>query len=380
MRRLLFVFLWVVVILFVVQVIYFIFFSVRAPRYNEGQPLNTVAISTPVRHASALCQDHSGYVWVGTDGEGIYYFDIEKNESQPISTPHELEEASVRSLAVDRQSRLWVGTSCHGLFVKNGEEWKHYDFGTRIFTIRVVPNGDVFVATENCLTVYSPTSDIWKDIEIHPTDQNPTDLWQVADVTFDAKGNLFVGTTCHGIVRLNRDDSGNYIVSKLISAKRRFGPGSTPNVSPVPLDPCGEGLPSNQINTILTSSDGTIWAGTTAGLAWSRNGGETWFFIRGRNYGDKIRGLLAGTPYKWKEISRVRFGELLPEDDIPLLIEDTNGILWIGTKSLGCVAIKPDAFYRETLPNSDDSGTATSEVFGNNISLPPTFIYGREIP
>jgi sugar lactone lactonase YvrE len=358
MRRLLFVFLWVAVILFVVQIIYFIFFSVRAPRYNEGQPLNTVTISTPVRHASALCQDNSGYVWVGTDGEGIYYFDIEKNESQPISTPHELEEASIRSLVIDRQNRLWVGTSCNGLFVKNGEDWKHYDFGTRIFTIRVAPNGDIFVATENGLTVYSPESDTWNDIEIHPADQNPNDIWQVADVTFDANGNLFAGTTCHGIVRLNCDDSGNYIVSKFISAKRRFGPGSAPNVSPVPLDSCGEGLPSNQINTIVTSSEGTIWAGTAAGLTWSRDNGETWFFLRGRDYGDKIRGLLAGTPYQWKEISRVRFGELLPEDDIPLLIEDTNGILWIGTKSLGSVAIKPDAFYREALPKSGNPETA----------------------
>ncbi|MDR2706325.1 MAG: hypothetical protein LBC02_11160 [Planctomycetaceae bacterium] len=375
MRRILFTFLWIVVIVFVIQIIYFVFFSVRAPRYNEGQPLNSVAVGAHIHNISALCYNERN-VWIGTEKFGIYQYDIAVKESHPISVPKELKAEKIRCLAIDRQNRLWVGTFCHGLFVKNGEDWKHYDFGTRIFTIRVAPNGDVFVATENCLTAYSPESDTWNDIEIHPAEQNPNDLWQVADVTFDAKGNLFAGTICHGIVRLNRDDSGNYIVSKLISAKRRFGPGSAPNVSPVPLDPCGEGLPSNQINTILTSSDGTIWAGTTAGLAWSRDSGETWFFLRGRNYGDKIRGLLAGTPYKWKEISRIRFGELLPEDDIPLLIEDANGILWIGTKSLGCVAIKPDAFYRETLPKSDDSETATA--FLEEMSKDTTRFYGTK--
>jgi sugar lactone lactonase YvrE len=376
MRRLLFIVLLIAAIIFITQIIYFVFFRVRVIRYNEGQPLHSVSVAAHIHNVSALHHDGNNNVWIGTEKHGIYRFDVTKKESQPVSVPKELQTASVRSLVVDHQNRLWVGTSCHGLFIKNGEEWQHYDFGTRIFTIRVAPNGDVFVATENCLTVYSPELDTWGDIEIHPSDHNPNNSWQVADVTFDAKGNLFAGTICHGIVRLNRDDSGNYIVSKLISAKRRFGPGSTPNVSPVPLDPCGEGLPSNQINTILTSSDGTIWAGTTAGLTWSRDGGETWFFIRGRNYGDKIRGLLAGTPYKWKEISRVRFGELLPEDDIPLLIEDTNGILWIGTKSLGCVAIKPAAFYRETLLKSDDSETVTA--FLEEMSKNSTRFYGTK--
>ncbi|MDR2757606.1 MAG: hypothetical protein LBC20_18100 [Planctomycetaceae bacterium] len=376
MRRLLFIVLLIAVILFITQIIYFVFFRVRTERYNEGQPLNSSSVAVHIHNISALHHDGVNTVWIGTDKHGIYCFDVTTKESQPISVPNELKTASVRSLVVDHQNRLWVGTSCHGLFVKNGNDWKHYDFGTRIFTIRVAPNGDVFVSTENSLTVYSPASDTWKDIEIHPDDQNSNDIWQVADVTFDAKGNLFAGTNCHGIIRLNRDDSGNYTVSKFISAKRRFGPGSTPNVSPVPLDPCGEGLPSNQINTILTSSDGTIWAGTTAGLTWSRDGGETWFFLRGRDYGDKIRGLLAGTPYKWKEIPRARFGELLPEDDIPLLIEDTNGILWIGTKSLGCVAIKPDAFYRETLPKSDDPETAMA--FLEEMSKVATRFYGTK--
>ncbi|MDR0610652.1 MAG: hypothetical protein LBG58_11115, partial [Planctomycetaceae bacterium] len=376
MRRLLFIVLLIAAIIFAAQIIYFVFFRVRVIRYNEGQPLHSVSVAAPVHNISALSHDGNNNIWIGTEKHGIYCFDVPQKESQPVSVPKELTTASVRSLVVDRQNRLWVGTSCHGLFVKNENNWQHYDFGTRIFTIRVAPNGGIFVATENGLTVYSPESDTWNDIEIHPADQNPNDLWQVADVTFDAKGNLFAGTTCRGIIRLNRDDSGNYIVSKWISAKRRFGPGSMPNVSPVPLDPCGEGLPSNQINTIRTTSDGTIWAGTTTGLTWSRDGGETWFFIRGRNYGDKIRGLLAGTPYQWKEISRVRFGELLPEDDISLLIEDTNGILWIGTKSLGCVAIKPDSFYRETLLKSDDPKIVT--LFLEEMSKDTPRFYGTK--
>jgi hypothetical protein len=111
-------------------------------------------------------------------------------------------------------------------------------------------------------------------------------------------------------------------------------------------------LPSNQINALLVGSDGTIWAATAAGLAWSRNNGENWHFVRGRDYGDKVWGLLAGAPRGWKSLPRARFGELFPEDDIALLHEDSGGMLWVGTRSLGCVAVNPKAFYRGA-PKSD---------------------------
>jgi sugar lactone lactonase YvrE len=358
MRRILLAMLWIAVILFLVQILYFVFFTIRAPRYNEGRPLHTTALSVPIRRASSLFRDAEGFVWIGTDQAGLYRLNPATGESQTITVPTELNGASVCSLAKDRQDRLWVGTSCHGLFVKSGDEWKHDGFGARIFVITVAPDGDVFVATEQGLTVYHPESDSWTDVDIHPVGHHAEDLWQISGMAFDAQGDLFIGTACHGIIQLHREETGNYQFVRQIQSQRRFGPGSSPNVSPVPLDSCGEGLPSNQINALLIGSDGTIWGGTAAGLAWSRDRGEHWYYVRGRDYGDKMRGLLAGTPYQWRELPRVRFGELIPEDDIVLLQEDRNGILWMGTRTLGCVALKPDTFYRSILPKSDDMETA----------------------
>jgi len=344
MRRLLFAFLWIAVVLLVVQVVYFVFFSVRAPRYNEGRPLPVAIVPSSVPNVSALHHDGYGNVWVGTEGGGVHRFDSAKNEAQPVMVPKELKQAKIRSLAMDGQGRLWAGTARDGLFVRCGDEWKHFDVGRRIPVINV-NDGRVFIATEKGLVAYDPQADAWVETGFHG--KQPTAL------AFDAKGNVFVGTACNGIFLLNRDEAGNYTVSKHITAKRRFGPGSAPSVSPVPLDPCGEGLPSNQINALLVDSAHTIWAATAAGLAWSRDGGENWLFVRGRDYGDKMRGLLAGTPHGWKELSRARFGELFPEDDLALLQEGIGGVLWIGTRSLGCIAIKPEAFYRPILPKSD---------------------------
>lgn len=360
MRRILFIALWIAIALFAIQVVYFVFFSVRAPRYNEGRPLQAVAVSSPIRFVSALHDDENGNIWIGTEANGLHRLDPATGETTTLEVPDDLRGAKVRCLTLDKQGRLWVGTLRHGLFVRNGEEWKHYDVADHIPAIGISPkDGSAFVATETGLCRYDPVTDSWSNISfLGEENDNPRTIIQPTSLAFDPSGNLFVATTCQGIFRLDRDESGNYNVANHITAKRRYGPGSKPRVAPVPLDPCGEGLPSNQVNTILVTSDGTVWTGTKAGLAWSRDGGENWFVVRGRDYGDKMRGLLEGTPYKWKEIPRVRFGELMPEDDIALLAEGWDGQLWIGTRSLGCVAIRPDAFYRESLPKNDDPDSA----------------------
>jgi hypothetical protein len=144
----------------------------------------------------------------------------------------------------------------------------------------------------------------------------------------------------------------------------------------VPLDPCGEGLPSNQINALLAGSDGTIWAGTSAGLAWSRDDGTTWNFLRGRDYGDKMRGLLTGPPHGWKELARIRFGELLPEDHVSLLTEDATGTIWIGTSSLGCIALKPASLSRNTPPKNDDP--PSQRAFLEEVAAESSRFYGTQ--
>jgi hypothetical protein len=369
MRRYLFIFLWLAVLVFVGQLVYFVFFGVRTPRYNEGRPLTAVAVSVPAQHISALYHDELGNVWIGTEGDGIYCFDIAKSETQPVIVPVELKQAKIRSLVMDKQRRIWVGTLREGLFIRCGDEWQRYEIGQRISAIKT-NDSRVFVAAEKGLVVYDSQTDTWTDIDLQK------DVKQVTALAFGAADKVFVGTACDGIFLLNSDNTGKYSISKHITAKRRFGHGSAPTVSPVPLDACGEGLPSNQINALLTGMDGAIWAATAAGLAWSRDSGENWYFVRGRDYGEKIRGLLAGTPHGWRELPRNRFGELFPEDDLAILQEDTGGVLWVGTRSLGCIAIKPEAFYRTILPQSDSPGS--QQKFLEEMATNSTRFYGTK--
>jgi len=370
MRRILLSLLWIAVVLLIVQVAYFVFFGARPLKYNEGTPLTAERVVFDIKNISCLYNDGDGVIWIGTDGHGIYRYETTGLDAVAIATPEELEHAAIRSLTVDGYGRLWAGTSRNGLFVRNDGQWQHYAIGERIPAIGVSPvDGIVALATDRGVIGYHTEKETWLDMDFG--------IVQPTALAFNANGDLFVGTACHGLIRLDRDDADHFQVGKHITAPRRFGPGSAPEISPVPLAPCGEGLPSNQINAMLIDSGGTVWAGTSAGLAWSRDNGETWIFLRGRDYGDKMRGLFAGTPHGWKELPRTRFGELAPEDHITLLVEDESGMFWVGTSSLGCIALKPSSFHCNVLPKNGDP--ESQRKFLDEIATESSRFHGTKV-
>ena len=358
MQRVLPWMLWIGAFLIIGQIFYFVLRSSQPVRHDEGTPLTTSALVIPVKEISAIVSGHHGILWVGTVSEGLVRYDFATKKTEQFSTQHGLPENRITALALDWQDRLWIGTARHGIVVLQGTTFKNYDFGfgptgEHIFAIKIAPDdGAVWIATNHGLTRYDPEAEAWS--QYTTLDGLPEN--QIRDLAFDNQGHLFVGTLCHGIAILakNGEDS-RYQFQSHVFAPQRFGSQEAPNVSPVPLHAVGTGLPSNRINALLGTQDGTVWAATDTGLAWSRDQGQSWFFLRGRDYGEKMRGLLAGTPQNWTEIPRKRFGELLPEDAILSLAEDAKGTLWIGTQSLGCINILPQAFYQELQADSREN-------------------------
>ncbi len=360
MKRILLTCLWLAVLILVLQVLFFVFFTTQVPKFNEGLPLASQPLSIPVQNIATLYRN-GDTVWLGTNGHGLSRYNIKDGKIDFVDGFGLLSGKNICCMRMDKQGRLWLGTARDGILVGTATQWKHYDLGQRITDIEVTPTGEIIVAHNSGLVLYNPETNNWFPLELKTEDSQ--DQVEPTSLACDAQNNLFVATSCHGLFRLAKAPSGEYIVTGHMTAPRRFGPGSTPNVAPVPLDPCGENLPSNQVNDVLVTSDNTVWVATSAGLAWSRNSGGRvaeirWHFLRGRDYGDKMRGLIAGTPYKWKELPRVRFGELLPEDNVTQIHKDENGTLWIVTNTLGCIAVKPDAFYQEMPPKNDDPDSA----------------------
>ena len=60
-------------------------------------------------NVGALLEDHTGAVWIGTDGNGLFRFD--GSHFERVATSH----SSVLSLLEDREGNIWVGTGGGGL-------------------------------------------------------------------------------------------------------------------------------------------------------------------------------------------------------------------------------------------------------------------------
>jgi sugar lactone lactonase YvrE len=282
------------------------------------------------RFIVALTQDLSGNIWVGTEDKGVFRYDPKADKWTQFNSKNGLADDNAYAITVDRHNRVWVGTLNKGVSVFNGAEWKNYDvldgpIGERIFAITTCPtDGDVWMATSAGLTRYSLKGETWSYYT--SADGLPED--QANSISFDPQGNVYVGTQCYGIAMAKAAD--DYKKWTVVS-----GP-----VQP-PLTPNGSGLPTSLINGLLVSREGTIFAATTTGLAWSKDKGKTWSYQRGKDYAAKVKGRWGGAPASWKEAPKTIVDTLLPEDYVTCLAEDDTGLLWLGFRQQGYVTVDP---------------------------------------
>ncbi|MDB5343361.1 MAG: two component regulator propeller [Schlesneria sp.] len=296
----------------------------------------------------ALCEDLDGNIWVGTEENGVIRR-TPKGEWTQFTSKDGLGDDYCYALCCDRLGRIWVGHLNHGVTVFNGKTWKNYDvldgpLGERIFDIACNPtDGDVWMATSAGLSCYSePSQGIGRWTHLNRADGLPSD--QANALAFDTNGDLHVGTQCDGLAIGRCEDryaswqvvTGN----KAADAKYR--------------QPQGTGLPSSQINDVLVSQDGTIYVATSLGLAKSKNRGQTWEYLRGRDYAEKVKGRLETPPKTWSAPPQEKLAALLPEDYVNCLAEDAQGRLWVGFRQQGLVVADPKTKQTNHAPPGKD--------------------------
>lgn len=271
----------------------------------------------------SMCTDLDGNIWVGTEGDGVQRFNPHAAALQQwrrYTTRDGLGDDYAYAIACDQQGRIWVGHLNHGVSVFNGVNWRNYDvsagpLGERVFRVAVCPgDGSVWIATDCGLSRYDPSTDQWNNYT--RASGLPSD--QISGLAFDKTGNIYAATQCDGLA-----------IASLHESNLRWRHISGPDdLSP---QPTGAGLPTNQINDVLAANDGTVFAATSAGLAWSIDRGNSWRFVRGADWADKVRNSAFGPPPGW----RARPGAFLAEDFITCLSEEAQGAIYVGYRQHG---------------------------------------------
>ena len=97
---------------------------------------------------TSLCANQGDQVWVGTDKDGLYLFDIKTGSIKS----HLLSNTTVLALCKDKKGRTWVGTYTDGIgLIDAGGSFHPFSLGignqAGIFDIQEDPQGNVWFAT-----------------------------------------------------------------------------------------------------------------------------------------------------------------------------------------------------------------------------------------
>lgn len=247
-------------------------------KMEDGQPPKKIAaVHTPVVgvSASAIYEDRSGIVWLGTLAGGLFRADGTNVVSVPTSYP------DVLSLAEDREGNLWVGTGGGGLDRLRPRvlELQNAENGLPFSSVRSVcedASGAIWAAAQNG-ELARRENGLWKNISSEAG-------WagtRTTCVTGDGHGGVWVGTSHDGLrhwadgkttvlgranglggetVRaLLTDREGNlWIALESPNGLQRFRDGKFESFA----QPAG----SHTLRAIAQDKAGTIWLGTLDGF------------------------------------------------------------------------------------------------------------------
>jgi signal transduction histidine kinase/ligand-binding sensor domain-containing protein len=284
----------------------------------------------------SLCETNDGTIWAGTV-DGLYSADNHERF-------HRVQEVlgNIRFLQKDSGGRLWVGTIGNGLYVRDGQGFRHA-MATSILPSNTVLSlledreGNMWVGTQSGLLRLSHT-----DMQMIPF-PNATDS-DFGTVMRDRDGTIWVSSS--HLFRLRQG---------------ALEPYSFPGLSNV------------TVRSMLRERDGTLWIGTMGRGAYriDPNGKMTRWQI-GNNY---VRGFLQardssvwiatdGGVSRWKDgrLDNYHFIEGALRINITAMASDPSGDLWIGTPH-GLSLFHEDHFTQDDLTRalSDQSVWALHE-------------------
>jgi ligand-binding sensor domain-containing protein/signal transduction histidine kinase len=297
--------------------------------------LKTQKVLLPDIFFLSIAEDKSGNLWFGSR-EGL--FSIEKS-SDPLNDgltqykhnpkdPASLSINQVKSLFVDNDNNLWIGTENGGLnlFDKNTRHFQHFRIdlynpkslnNESIQTIFEDRTGNLWVGTfAGGLNIATKNSDAIYHYKFLPGSQQSLSHNVVTCFLKDHKGRIWIGTDGGGLNLFNPETG-------------RFKQYKTENSS----------ISSNAILCVYQDSENRIWLGTWAG------------------------GLVLFDPEKGSFKEFTTRNSSIQDNNIYSIVEGNKNELWLGSFEKGLINFQLDG---NTFTNYTESN---SDLFNNLINI-----------
>lgn len=257
----------------------------------------------PQSQVTALAQDSTGFMWLGTQ-EGLARYDGHKIKSykHDPEDPKSLSGSFITALHVDREGRLWIGTGENGLnrYDSASDSFVHYrhdpedsrsigfDGITAIYSDRA---GTIWVGLANGGVNSLDPATLTITREPITTNIDAIQLGPVTSIIEDKSGSLWIGMNGGGLVKYDRG------AANLVHYRHRSGVKNT--------------LSSNEITALHEDDDGYLWIGTA-------NSGLNRLAPDRKNFRRYRRGQRRST---------------ISDGGVTAILEDRDGRLWITTKN-----------------------------------------------
>jgi signal transduction histidine kinase/DNA-binding response OmpR family regulator/streptogramin lyase len=309
--------------------------------------------NTEAFDCNSLFKDKDGNLWIGTNGSGLIRYNEATNQMQIFrATSQGLSSDIITSITADHSNTLWIGTFLGGLNAYDGTKFKHYQFDEKnqnslssksVYGIAEDKNKNLWIATlggglnrldekRNTFTRYTNLNNrnIPSDyiLSLHLGHNN--NLFLCTDrglVWLTEKGNQ--PPTFHNELKIDKL-SGEICYNVLLDSRRLIWiateKGITiyhPQNKTYSYIDQKNGLPDDEIESLIEDNSHHIWAGTRKGLC-------------------KI--IYSGTPQN-ETFSITTFdmkdGLPSPVCNLNAAFKDQNGKIYIGTIK-GYVGFEPD--------------------------------------
>jgi signal transduction histidine kinase/ligand-binding sensor domain-containing protein len=268
--------------------------------------------SIPIRIVNTITEDSKGHLWIGAFG-GLYEFDPDTEKIVSFyndKTDIKLSDPNIRSLFMDKDDILWIGTDKSGLnrFDIPGKRIQYYTSqpddpssisDNSISCIYRERSGTLWIGTSLGLNSFDEKKSLFTRYLNNPKDLNSISDNSIFRILEDYKGHIWI-TTLNGLNILNKKTNTFY------SWKNDYD-------KEIPII-------DNQIFTAFEDKFGQIWLGTaTKGLIKFNNRQKPFlhFFHQSRNPNS------------------------LSSNIIREIYEDSEGQLWIGTLDGGLNHFNP---------------------------------------